>query len=258
MINYIRSELYRLLRNRGAYLFILVCSALLTSAHVVLAAVAHNEEHFPYASTDFAFGLFTGFFPAIFLLCITVASIVFGNEYTSHTLKNSISYGINRGSIYFGKLIVEIIYAIIAFAVITGVDIATAFLLLENSGPDSLEMLFRFSFAALPQLLFALAVTNCFLFILESNGAAIAAIIGVTVAYPIVNGYLAMKFEIFAKLNKILPWNIVNSINFDDKLQMVAPWAGKDGYINSWMFGIFWMIIIVVIGFVVFRRKEIK
>ncbi len=258
MINYIRSELYRILRNRGAYLFILVCSALLTSANVVLAAVAHNEKTFPYATTEFAFGMFLGSFPAVFLLCITVASIVFGNEHNNHTLKNSISYGINRGSIYFGKLIVEILYAIIAFAIITGVDIATAYLLLENSGPDILEMLFKFSFAALPQLLFALAVTNCFLFILESNGAAISAIIGASVAYPMVNRYLALKFEIFAKLNKILPWNIVSSINFDDNLQMIAPWAGRDGYINSWLFGIFWMIVFIVIGFVVFRRKEVK
>lgn len=258
MINYIRSELYRLVRNRGAYLFILVCSVLLTSANVVLAAVAHNEETFPYATTNFAFGMFLGSFPAVFLLCITVASIVFGNEHTNHTLKNSISYGINRGSIYFGKLIVEILYAIIAFAVITCLDIATAYLLLENSGPDILEMLLKFTFAALPQLLFALAVTNCFLFIIESNGAAISAIIGVSVAYPIVNGYLGMKFELFARLNKILPWNIINSINFDEKLQMIAPWAGKDGYTNSWLFGLLWMIVFIVFGFTVFRRKEVK
>ena len=95
-----------------------------------LAAVAHNEESFPYATTKFAIGLYLGSFQAVFLLCITVASIVFGNEYTNHTLKNSISYGINRSSIYFGKLIVEILYAFIAFAIITGIDIGSAYLLL--------------------------------------------------------------------------------------------------------------------------------
>jgi ABC-type transport system involved in multi-copper enzyme maturation permease subunit len=258
MINYIRSEFYRLLRNRGAYFFILVCSALITSAHVVLAAVAHKEAGFSYANTSFAFSLFFGSLPAVFLLCVTVVSIVFGNEYSNHTLKNSISYGISRGSIYFGKLIVEIIYAMIAFAIITGVDIGTAYLLLEDSGPDSLELLFKFSFVALPELLFSLAATNCFLFILESNGAAIAAIMGTTVAYPIVNQYLGLKFDIFAKLNTILPWNIINKINFDDKLQMIAPWAGKDGYTNCWLFGMLWMVIFVLIGFVVFRRKEVK
>lgn len=259
MINYIRSEFYRLLRNRSAYLFILVCSALITSAHVLLAVVAHNEPNFPYATTDFALSLFYTGLSIVFLLCITVASIIFGNEHTNHTLKNSISYGINRGSIYFGKLIVEMIYALIAFAIITGVDIGSAYLLLEDSGPESLEVLFRTSFVALPQLLFALAATNCFLFIIESNGAAIAAIIGLTVAYPIVNGYLGLKFDIFAKLNRILPWNIVNNIVFDhEKMSLIQPWAGKDGYTNSWLFGILQMVLLVLIGFVVFRRKEVK
>ncbi len=259
MINYIRSELYRLLRSRGAYLFILVCSALLTSAHVVLAAVAHKDQSFPYANTDFALGLFYTSLPVVFLLCISVASIVFGNEHNNHTLKNSISYGINRGSIYFGKFIVEIIYAIVAFAVITSVDIGTAYLLLEDSGPKSLTLLFEASFVALPQLFFALGLTNCFLFIIESNGTAIAAIIGLGVAYPIVNGYLGMKFEIFAKLNKILPWNMINAIGFDhEKMELLLPWAGKDGYINYWLFGMLWMVVFILIGFIVFRRKEVK
>lgn len=259
MINYIRSELYRLLRNRGAYLFVLICSALLTSANVVLAAVAHNEVNFPYANTDFAFGLFYTSFNILFLLCITVASIVFGNEHNNHSLKNSISYGINRGSIYSGKLIVEIIYALVAFTVITGVDIGTAYLLLEDSGPESLKLLYETSFVALPLLLFALSLTNCFLFIIESNGTAIAAIIGLGVAYPIINGYLGMKFKLFARLNKILPWNMITAIKFDhDKMEMILPWAGRDGYMNYWLFGIFWMIVFIVIGLAVFRRKEVK
>ncbi len=259
MINYIRSEFYRLLRNRGAYVFILICSALITSAHVVLAVVARKEQNFPYANTDFALGLFYTSLSVVFLLCITVASIVFGNEHNNHTLKNSISYGINRGSIYFGKLVVEIIYALVAFAVITGVDIGTAYLLLEDSGPASLHLLFEACFVALPQLIFAIAATNCFLFIIESNGAAIAAIVISTVAYPIINGYLGMKFDIFAKLNKILPWNMINAIGFDhEKMTLLLPWAGKDGFTNYWLFGMLWMVIFILIGFTIFRRKEIK
>ncbi len=258
MTNYIRSEFYRLSHSRSTYLFILICSALLTSAHVMLVVVAHREEGFPYATTDFAFGLFYSSISAVFLLCITVASIIFGNEYNQHTLKNSISYGISRGSIYFGKLIVEIIYALIAFTVITGVDIGTAYLLLENSGPEGLELLLKYCFAALPQLLFALAATNCFLFIIESNGTAIGVIIGTTVVYPIINGYLGIKFDFFARLNHILPWNIINAISFDDKMQMLLPWAGKDGYINSWLFGMLFMVVFILIGFAAFRRKEVQ
>jgi hypothetical protein len=235
----------------------LICSAIIVCAHVVLAVVAHNEPNFPYATTKFALGLFYTGFSIVFLLCITVASIIFGNEHTNHTLKNSISYGISRGNIYFGKLIVEIIFAFIAFAIITGVDIGSADLLLKDSGPENLELLFKTSFVALPQLLFALAATNCFLFIIESNGAAIAAIIGLTVVFPTASQYLGMKFDFFAKLYEISPWNIVNNIAFE-KASLVLPWAGKAGYTNSWLFGMIQMTLIILIGFVVFRRKEVK
>lgn len=259
MISYIRSECYRLLRVKGSYLFILICSTLLISANVVLAIVGHVEENFPYNNTGFSLSLFYSYLPIIFLLCISVASIVFGNEYTHHTMKNSISYGISRGSIYFGKFIVELVYAVIALVTIAGLYIGSSYLLLENSHSGDPELLVRAYFVALPLLLFALATTNCFLFITESTGAAITAVISVLVAFPMVSNFLGMKFQLFRMLSKILPWNLVNLIVFDyEKYELILPWEGNAGYLNYWLYGVLWMVIFVLIGFIVFRKKEIK
>jgi ABC-type transport system involved in multi-copper enzyme maturation permease subunit len=259
MISYIKSEFYRLLHSKGSYLFVIICSALLISANVVLAVIGRTEKDFPYNNTSFSLSLFYSYLPIIFILCITVASIVFGNEYMNHTMKNSISYGISRGKIYFGKLITEVVYAVTALLVIAGFYIGSAYLLLENSHSTDLELIVRAYFVALPLLLFVLAVTNCFLFIFEGTGSAITAVIGVTIAFPLVGNFLAMKFEFFRKLSEILPWNLINKISFNyEKFQMILPWEGSTGYLNYWLYGVLWMALFVLIGFSVFRKKEIK
>ncbi len=259
MINYIKSELYRLLHSKSSYLFIIMCSALLVSANVVLALVGRTDAGFYFDNTAFSLSLFYGDLPIVFLLCISVASTVFGNEHTNHTLKNSVSFGISRGCIYLGKFLVEIIYSLVAFLIIGGVYVGSAYLLLEHSNTGELELLFRASFVALPLLLFAVATSNCFLFIFEGTGGAITAIIGVLLAFPIVSNYLAMKFVIFQKISRILPWNLITKISFNtSEIQLILPWEGSTGYLNYWLYGAAQMLLMVLIGYFVFRRKEIK
>ena len=261
MISYIKSELYRILHNKGSYLFLLICSALLISANVILALVGHSDKTFPYANTGFSLSLFYTSLSMIFILCISVTSIVFGNEHNYHTMKNTVSYGISRGSIYFGKLIVTFLYALSAFLIIGGLFILSSYALLENSHSQDLVRLFKASFVALPLLLFAVAASNCFFFLLESTGGAIAAIVGVLVAFPEISNYLAMKFKFFQHLAKILPWNLINKIGFDfqtDSSNLILPWEGMSGYYNYWLFGMLQLILFVIIGYTLFRKKEIK
>lgn len=258
MTSYIRSEFYRILHNKWTYLFIAICSALLVSSNIVLAAVKHTEPDFGYANTSFSIANFISSISVVYILCIMVASMIFGNEHNNHTMKNSVSYGISRGTIYFGKLIVEIIYAIAAFVIITGFHVGSTYLLLEHSNLNEFNELFRLFLVCIPLLLFALAATNCFVFIIEGSGAATGAAVGLLVAFPIVNNYLGMKFVLFRKLSEILPWNIIGNMSIMDPYRLVLPWSGNAGYYNPWLYGILQMVLISLIGYVIFRKKEIK
>ena len=259
MPSYLKSEFYRLYHNKGSYLFIAICSLLLLSSNIVLFAVKATEPTFPYANTYFAFSCFYSSLMIVFFLCISVATSVFGNEHANHTMKNSISYGISRENIYLGKLIVEVVYAIIAFAIITAIYIGSAYLLLENSGIENLTLLFRSCFVIMPLLLCSIAVTNCFLFLLESNGAAIGAVVGVLLALPLVSNFLGMKFRVFSEISKIMPYNLISKINFDfEKAELILPWSGNSGYYYYWLIGFIEVIIVTVIGILVFRKKEVK
>ncbi len=259
MINYIKSELYRILHSKGAYIFIGICSALLIAANIVLAVCKLAEPSFPYATTVFSTGTVMSSMTFVYILCITVAALVFGNEHTNHTMKNTVSYGITRGTLYFGKLIVQIIYAIVAFTIIIGAHLASAYLLLENSPVNEIIGLLRLSLVCLPLLLFALAATNCFYFIIEGTGLANTLIIGLLMGLPIASSFLGMKFKLFRDLNIVLPWNLINKIGIEGaSLKIVLPWEGNTGYYNYWIYGMVQFLLITIIGYVVFRKKEIK
>lgn len=258
MRQYMKSEFYRVFHSYNSYIFIGVCSLLLLSSNVVLASVKYMDKTFPYATTYFSFANLYASFLAIYLLCVMIASMIFGNEYGNRTLKNSVSYGISRGAVYFGKLLVEVIYAGIAFVIISGVHLTSAYLLLENSGQGNLVLFFKTTFLCFPLLLFAIGASNCFIFLFDSTGTAISAIMGLLVALPLVSNLLGMKFDAIQKFADILPFNMIRNIDFDfHKLELILKWNENTWY-YYWMSGIIQMVIVVMAGFIIFNKREIK
>jgi len=259
MSNYFKSEIYRLIHNKWTYLFMGICSLLLLASNIVLAAVKYTDSSFTYATTDFSFSNAYTSMQMVFLLCITVSFIVFDNEYKNSTMKNSITYGIQRGTIYFGKLFIQILYAIAAFAIIIGIHILSAYLMLENSGLNELETYIRSCLACLPFFIFGLAAANAFAFVIEGTGGAVAASSGVMVAFPLICTLLGMRFWIFQKLGELLPWNMIGSAKYDAvKKVLLMYWDTDSGFLNCWVSGIIQAVLIVGIGYVLFSRKEIK
>jgi ABC-type transport system involved in multi-copper enzyme maturation permease subunit len=195
----------------------------------------------------------------VYLLCLVVSNMIFNNEYRNQTMKNCVSYGISRRTIFFGKLAIQILYSLIAFAVIMGMFVASAFLLLENSGKFELTKLVRTCLASLPLLISGLATMNCFAFLIDGSSAAVTASAGVMFAFPIACNLLGMRFELFDKLKDVLPWNILNIADYDQaKDTTILYWDSQKGFINCWTIGIAITVMITLLGFLVFRKKEIK
>jgi len=258
MSKYIKSELFRIMRVKSTYLFVIISTLLLVSSNLVLASVKLSDSKFPYATTDFSFSNVVSGIIFVLFLCIMVSNMVFSNEYGNHTMKNSISFGLTRSTIYFGKLIVQFIYAIVALAVIIGVHVISAYVLLKNSGTDSLLMLMKTCLFCLPLFVFGLAITNCFSFLFESTGATIASSFGILLALPLISNLLGMKFEIFQKFAEIMPYNMINSIKYDFKNFTFDTIWGVDGFRNYWSIGMIEVALFVVIGYIAFRKREIK
>lgn len=108
MINYLKSENYRLLHKKSLYLTSVICLLLIAGAAAVLHFSHQMDPNFPYATSKFFYSnvlgtgaiiIFVGF---IFNLTLT------GKD--TDLIKQSVSFGISRRIIFWSKLILTLSY----------------------------------------------------------------------------------------------------------------------------------------------------
>ncbi|MCH5270735.1 MAG: ABC transporter permease [Lachnospiraceae bacterium] len=258
MLNYIKSELYRISHSKGIYIFDGVCAGLLLIMNLLLYAIWKDTPSFMYATTAFAFNFASIFIGVVFILTIVMGCIAFGDEYKNRTIGNSIAFGSSSVKIYLGKAIVSLIISFLSLAVVLAIFIGSSYLLLQNSGPDVLwEFLQNYLVNSLILVTGVLAtLTLCFLF-----GSGSAATWGWLILFrglPIVCQLLGLKFSFFIRLNKWMAAEIIGaqvSGNVDD-LNIHWLWQTQDGLYRTLMSGALGILVFLAIGIVGMRRKE--
>lgn len=108
MMNYMRSETYKLLRTKGIYITYALCITLLILAALTLYYFGHNGEYFPYYRADFYYNNVFGMWLFIVMIGAVINSFLTNKE-SKRVLKQSISFGISRATIYFSKYLVSLI-----------------------------------------------------------------------------------------------------------------------------------------------------
>lgn len=108
MINYLKSEQYRLLRKKSLHLTSLVCLLLIIAAGAVLAYFGKSDPTFPYATSSFYYSNVLGSAGLIILIGFIVNFSLTGKD--TAVLKNSISFGIERKTVYWSKLLLTFGY----------------------------------------------------------------------------------------------------------------------------------------------------
>ncbi|WP_059173951.1 ABC transporter permease [Bacillus sp. FJAT-27445] len=108
MINYMKSESYRLLRKKGPYLTSVICLFLIVAAATVLYFFGQSDPKFPYATSEFFYSnVISGG------LMIIIVGLIYNLSLTGKDLtlmKQSISFGVSRNSIFWSKLILTLSY----------------------------------------------------------------------------------------------------------------------------------------------------
>lgn len=108
MINYMKSEHYRLLRKKGLYITSVICLLLIAAAAVVLYYSQHLDPNFPYATSMFLYAnVISG------ALLIMIVALLFNSTLTgkdTSLIKQSVSFGVSRYTIFWSKLILTLSY----------------------------------------------------------------------------------------------------------------------------------------------------
>ena len=137
MINYLKSEIYRMSQMKSTYLLPIGLSLLLL---VMVLLVVLN----PVPDRDNSELLFFTVQNMLFVVPLQIPLIVqtiFSDEHGNGTFKNSVSYGVNRQTLYIGKMILSIIFPLMFFAIALGVFLLTSNLLIDINATEQLAFL---------------------------------------------------------------------------------------------------------------------
>lgn len=108
MINYLKSEQYRLLHKTGLHLTSIIGLLLIVAAAVVLTYFGQHEPNFLYANSWFFYSNVIAGSLLILLIALLCNSALTGKDMS--VMKQSISFGISRSTIFWSKLIVTFSY----------------------------------------------------------------------------------------------------------------------------------------------------
>lgn len=126
MINYLKSEHYRLLRKKSLYITSGIGFLLIVAAAAVLHYFPRIDPTFPYATSTFFYSNVVAGWVLIMLFALIFNLALTGKDLS--VIKQSVSFGISRNTIYWTKLVLTLSY----FLLICLVGLLLAISLGEN------------------------------------------------------------------------------------------------------------------------------
>ena len=254
MRNYVKAEFYKLSRRK--YPWVVLGVALFLESLLMLGFLLIGSSRIVF------YDGMTNLLPLLalgLLAPLLTCDMVFADQYKNGTLKNEVSYGLNRGKIYWGKLLAQTALSLLLCVVMMGYYVGMCFLLL---GHDPMEDVLALQIvgcalaSALPLWLGVQALCCAMFFfccrdVLGAFGA-MAVLWGLSVALFIAGG-MAGDTGAGAMLRAIqtyLPNNVLA-----DVMNLSAPdWSLCA---KAWLVGAAWWAVSTASGQIAFQRKAI-
>ena len=131
MRNYVKAEFYKLSRRK--YPWVVLGVALFLESLLMLGFLLIGSSRIVF------YDGMTNLLPLLalgLLAPLLTCDMVFADQYKNGTLKNEVSYGLNRGKIYWGKLLAQTALSLLLCVVMMCYYVGMCFLLL---GHDPME-----------------------------------------------------------------------------------------------------------------------
>ena len=108
MINYLKSENYRVLRKKTIYVTTMACFFLIIAAAIVLYISGEKDADFPYVTSLFFYSNVVSGGVLILIVALLFNQSLTGKDLS--LLKQSVSFGISRNTIFWSKLLLTLSY----------------------------------------------------------------------------------------------------------------------------------------------------
>lgn len=256
MLNYMKSEWYRVTHSKGMYVMTAVLSALVLLMNVINAICNHMLTDFPYGTVRFSLNVLTSSPFILLVMGAVVAACLFTEDRRNGVLKNAVSYGIPRTDILTGKCLVSLLTAVIVMVVVVIVYVGSAYLLLLN--PELLPL--REFLSGIGATLLCAVASMILMIVLNSlcQKETIAVIWWVVILclIPVVFFFIGLKVEIFGRIAEWMPYNFLRIEVFVSMNGYRCIWDTTEGLVRCIAAGAIGIVVFLVFGIWRFRKQE--
>lgn len=253
MMNYIKSEFYRVTRTGSIYLLtgILVLLTLTLNFCLYFFSARYTTSSFSYSflvSNPMVFGS----------MGAVIGFLLYEGNKRDGNLKNTVSFGISRTAVFLGECIVSVATSVLVMVIVLGVWIGSVLVLLPQTGPvtlnDVLSEVPAVFLIAAACIISALVCVNFF----EKASVGIMVWLVIWFLTDKVILYLGMRFAFFYRIAMWLPGNFFGINQQHVNLsQCITVWDTPDGMLKCLISGIAGTLIFTLSGIALLRKREL-
>lgn len=248
MINYLKSENYRLLNKKSLYITSVICLLLITAAAIVLYYSQQYDVNFPYGTSEFFYATAISSGSMIIIVGLLYNLALTGKD--TALIKQSVSFGISRNVIFWSKLILTLSY----FLLVCITSLLLMIVLGENlliSDSESVRNFLIASVNMVPIVLSGFFILHTMKMLKISE---VYIFITLLFIFSFSGNLLMIVFRPIKGLNELYKYSPDTLL--DENLTQFMNSASQFGY-EYWVIGIAVSSIVLLIGAKGFAKQEI-
>lgn len=257
MLNYLKSEFYRILHGREIYWATGTLAGLTVLMNLTLFVFDRMTSDFQYSTVRFSLNMLTGSMVMLFMAGLIIVVFLFSDEHKNGTLKNAISYGISRNAFFTGKCIACAAAAFLSMVVVMAVYIGSAYLLLRSDGSLPVRQLLMGTAVNLPAAFASVILASALCCRFKKEATIGLWWIGIMGVIPTVCFFLGLKIDTIEKISEWMPWNYLKyevSVNMSGYRCL---WDTPEGVAKCLIAGVIGILVFYAAGILIFHKKEI-
>lgn len=257
MLNYMKSECYRVIHGKELYVLTGALSGLTVLMNVILYLFNRFVFDFPYGSIRYSLNILSSSMTTLLLGGLLVTSFMFSEEHKNGTLKNAVSFGISRGQFFTAKCIVCSAASLACMAVVLTVYYGSAYLLLDDPGGITVMVRLRGVAANLPMAFAAVILTVALMCMIKKEILMTICWMAVIWLIPTICFFAGFKIEWLNRAAEWMPWNYLKYETAVNMTQYECLWDTPEGLAKCLIAGAIGIAVFYVAGYVAFRKRDI-
>lgn len=256
MLNYMRSEFYRIFHSCSFYVTLAVFMGLPIVINGLLLFMVHKDASFPYAITSFSYSNFVAN-PMWMAYCAVLLSyILHDGPRKNGNLKNVLAIGIDRYKIFIGQCVVTTVVCSLTLLGTLGAYIGSAELLLQTAGPIVWQDMLKTAAVGFLIAVSAVVLSIALIILVNKDWGGMLIWFTIFEFIPLAFFMLGLKFTALQEIALWMPKNffnltIVNMSNFE------PIWQTAEGLEKCIVSGLLGIVIFGVIALWRIRKMEV-